>query len=155
MSTTAAPVSSDLEINMRATAEGFVHSFDGRWAPGATMRYRAPECEHSMLPATLGLGTTKQNNQEWAAHFKRLDGLVTNAKTTVHDYLAVPSELRAVCRTSLDADTPVGPYHNDYVWFFTFDGTGQSIVSITEFVDSKAGATLLGKLNEAGLLQTL
>jgi len=82
MSTTAGPVSSDLETKMRATAEGFVHSFDGRWAPGATMRYRAPECEHSMLPATLGLGTTKQNNEEWAAHFKRLDGLVTNAKVS-------------------------------------------------------------------------
>ncbi|KAK0851737.1 hypothetical protein LTS02_012641 [Friedmanniomyces endolithicus] len=138
---------------MRTTAEGFVHSFDGRWSPGATIQYRAPECEQSMLPSTLGLGTAKKNNEEWAAHFKRLDGLVTNAKITIHDYLAVLSELRAVCRTSLDADTPVGPYHNDYVWFFTFDSTGQSIVSITEFVDSKAGAALLGKLKEAGLLQ--
>ncbi|TKA81655.1 hypothetical protein B0A55_01350 [Friedmanniomyces simplex] len=95
----------------------------------------------------------RSNNEEWAAHFERLDGLVINAKTTVHDYLAVPSELRAVCRTSLDADTPVGSYHNDYVWFFTFDKTGQFIVSITEFMDSKAGAKLLGKLTEAGLLQ--
>jgi len=58
-----------------------------------------------------------------------------------------------VCRTSLDADTPVGSYHNDYVWFFTFDKTGQFIVSITEFMDSKAGAKLLGELTEAGLLQ--
>ncbi|KAK1064290.1 hypothetical protein LTR74_008767 [Friedmanniomyces endolithicus] len=153
MAPTATTMHSDVETNMRATAEGFVHSFDGRWTPGATLQYRAPECEYSMLPATLGLGTSKKNNQEWAAHFKRLDGLVANATTTIHDYLAVPTELRAVCRTSLDADTPVGPYHNDYVWFFTFDSTGQSIVSIIEFVDSKAGATLLGKLNEAGLLQ--
>ncbi|TKA81681.1 hypothetical protein B0A55_01345 [Friedmanniomyces simplex] len=146
-------MSSDLEINMRATAEGFVHSFDGRWTPGATMSYRAPECEHAMLPSTLGLGTNKKNNDEWAAHFKRLDGIVTDAKTTVHEYLAVPSERRAVCRTSLDADTPVGRYRNDYVWFFTFDETGQKVVSITEFLDSKAGAELLGKLTEAGLLQ--
>jgi len=109
MSTTAAPVSSDLEINMRATAEGFVHSFDGRWAPGATMRYRAPECEHSMLPATLGLGTTKQNNQEWAAHFKRLDGLVTNAKVSLPNCLALVVQLRRVQEfdvSDVDAGTP-------------------------------------------------
>lgn len=74
-------------------------------------------------------------------------------QTTIHEYLAVPNERRAVCRTSLKAKTPVGDYRNDYVWFFSFDDTGRHIVSITEFVDSKAGAELLGKLTEAGLLE--
>jgi len=93
MSPTAATAPSDLETTMRTTAEGFVHSFDGRWSPGATIQYRAPECEQSMLPSTLGLGTAKKNNEEWAAHFKRLDGLVTNAKVSLPHYsaLAVPS----------------------------------------------------------------
>ncbi|KAK3116435.1 hypothetical protein LTR53_003228 [Teratosphaeriaceae sp. CCFEE 6253] len=143
---------SNLEANMRSTTEGFVYSFNGRWAPGATMAYRAPQCEHAMLPSTLGLGSNKKNNDEWAAHFKRLDGIVTDAKTTIHDYMAVASERRVVCRTSLVANTPVGPYKNDYVWFFTFDEGGEKIVSITEFLDSKAGAELLAKLTDAGLL---
>lgn len=72
----------DFEKNMRATAEGFVHSFDGRWIPGATLSFRAPECQHAMLPSTLGLGTKTKNNDEWAAHFKRLDGLVTDAEVS-------------------------------------------------------------------------
>ncbi|KAK4955688.1 hypothetical protein LTR10_006627 [Elasticomyces elasticus] len=144
---------SEIETNMRATTEGFVHSFDGRWTPGATLSYRSPECKHAMLPSTLGLGTKEKNNDEWAAHFKRLDGIVTNAKTTIHDYLAIPNERRAVCRTSLTADTPVGSYANDYVWFFTFDEDGGKIVSITEFMDSKAGAEMLRKLTDAGLFE--
>ncbi|KAK3655183.1 hypothetical protein LTR56_003604 [Elasticomyces elasticus] len=146
-------MSSEVAANMRATTEGFVHSFDGRWTTGATLSYRSPHCKHTMLPSALGLGTKEKNNDEWAAHFKRLDGIVTNAETTIHDYLAVPNERRAVCRTSLTADTSVGPYANDYVWFFTFDEDGRKIVSITEFMDSKAGAEMLRKLTEAGLFE--
>jgi hypothetical protein len=71
-------MSSILENNMRATTEGFVYSFDGKWQPGATMQYRAPECKHSMLPSSLNLGT--RNNDEWDAHFKSVAPFVTDGK---------------------------------------------------------------------------
>ena len=69
-------MSSDLENNMRATTEGFVYSFNGTWKPGATMQYRAPECIHSMLPSTLNI--PPHNNEQWAARFEKLSGLVTD-----------------------------------------------------------------------------
>lgn len=72
---------------------------------------------------------------------------------TIEDYMAVPSERRAVCRTSLSATTPVGPYSNEYVWFLKFDESGEKIVSIVEFFDSKAAAEVLARFREAGLLQ--
>jgi len=101
MSPTAPTMFPDLETNMRATAEGFIHSFDGRWTTGATMRYRAPECEHSMLPSTLGLGTRKKNNEEWAAHFERLDGLVINAKVSLPHFLILAVESQRAQRVDV------------------------------------------------------
>ena len=72
---------------------------------------------------------------------------------TIDDYIAVPSERRAVCRSSMSATTPVGPYNNEYVWFFTLDDSGQKIASITEFLDSKAAGDIVSKFVEAGLLK--
>ena len=55
--------------------------------------------------------------------------------------------------TSLTANTPIGVYRNEYIWFFTFDEAGQKIVKIVEFLDSQAAKDLLSKLSEAGYLQ--
>lgn len=67
----------------------------------------------------------------------------------INDYLAAPEERRAVCRSSITATTPFGPYSNDYVWFFDFNETGDKIVRITEFFDSKAAAEILAKRKAA------
>ena len=72
---------------------------------------------------------------------------------TLHDYVAVPDERRAVCRSSITATTPVGPYRNEYIWFFTFDESGQKVVSITEFFDSKAAGEMLSKFVDAGIIK--
>ena len=73
-------MSSDLSANMRATSEAFVRAFDGTWRPGATIDLRAPECEHTILPSSLGLG--KKTNDDFAAHFKQFDGVITEAKVS-------------------------------------------------------------------------
>ena len=65
---------------------------------------------------------------------------------TINDYMAVPEERRAVCRSSLEAMTPYGPYNNEYVWFFYFNESGDQVVRITEFLDSKAAADILAKV---------
>jgi ketosteroid isomerase-like protein len=64
---------------------------------------------------------------------------------TIKDYLAVPSERRVVCLTSLDSTTTVGPYKNEYVWFLRFDESGEKITEIVEFLDSKAAADILSR----------
>ena len=71
-------------------------------------------------------------------------------KMTINDYIAAPDQRRAVCRSSMKATTPVGPYSNEYVWFLSFDETGSQIVSITEFMDSKAVSEFRSRLAEAG-----
>lgn len=69
----------------------------------------------------------------------------------INDYLAVPSDRRVVCHSSMTAKTPVGPFSNEYVWFLTFDEGGKQIVNITEFVDSSATKNILSKFEDAGL----
>jgi hypothetical protein len=73
-------MSSTLEQKMRATTEAFLYSFDGQWQPDATMKYRAPECIHKMLPATINV--PPKNNEEWAARFKNVAPLVTDGKVS-------------------------------------------------------------------------
>lgn len=71
-------------------------------------------------------------------------------KMTIDEYIGTPEERRAVVRSSLFANTPVGPYKNEYIWLLTFDESGQKIVNITEFMDTKAVADLRSRLAEAG-----
>ena len=70
----------------------------------------------------------------------------------IDDYVSAPSERRVVCRSSGSATTPVGPFTNEYVWFFTFDESGRNIVSVTEFFDGQAAKGVLTKLREGGYL---
>ena len=52
---------------------------------------------------------------------------------TMNDYVADDESRRAVCRSSLECWTPVGTYVNEYVWFITFDESGQKFTDIVEF----------------------
>ena len=70
---------------------------------------------------------------------------------TIDDYFAAPEARRAVVRSTLCANTPVGPYNNEYVWIFTFSESGEEIVSITEFMDTKAVEDFRIRLDKAGL----
>ena len=70
----------------------------------------------------------------------------------IDDYLQVPNERRAMVRCQMDAQTPVGPFHNEYVWFFTFTEDGTKVTEITEFFDRKAAEDIVAKLKESGHL---
>lgn len=69
---------------------------------------------------------------------------------TLDDYVAAPEVKRAVARSHVEAQTPVGPYHNEYVWFFTFDQSGQKITQITEFIDVEAAKSIMHSLAAEG-----
>jgi ketosteroid isomerase-like protein len=71
----------------------------------------------------------------------------------IDDYMAVPEDRRAVCRSSMTAQTAVGPFSNEYVWFFKFDESGKKIVEIAEFFDGIAARDILGRFKEAGLVK--
>ena len=47
------------------------------------------------------------------------------------------------------ADTVVGEYVNEYVWFLTFDEAGEKIVESKEFVDTVMNRDFFPKLAKA------
>ena len=67
------------------------------------------------------------------------------------DYLSAPEDRRAVCRSTLDATTKVGDYHNEYIWILTFDESGEKITRITEMLDTQSVVDLRARVKEAGL----
>lgn len=73
------------------------------------------------------------------------------SQMTIHDYLASTEERRAVCWSEMTATSPVGPFNNEYTWFFWFDESGEKITKIVEFFDSLAAKELRQKMTEAGL----
>ncbi|KAF4547595.1 SnoaL-like domain-containing protein [Elsinoe fawcettii] len=131
---------------MKATTEGFLYSFNGDWQPDATTAYRSADCQQRILPSTVG--HMMRNREEWTAYFKTLAPMVKDAKMTIDDYISVPDERKVVCRSSMTASTAVGPFSNEYVWFFDFDEEGKQITNIVEFLDSAVTQELRAKIAE-------
>lgn len=94
------------------------------------------------------MGIPRRSNAEWGAYFKKSEPLGINGKVshrpqsndarratadgdkmTIKDYMEVPSERHAVCRSQFLGTTPIGPYSTEYVWFLRFDENGKNIVS--------------------------
>nr|POF16684.1 hypothetical protein CFP56_71325 [Quercus suber] len=121
--------SADVAKNMRSGTEALVMAFDGTWTLDAAMAPRAPECLHIIIPSSMKLDP--KTNDEWASSFKNVE--------------------KIVCRSSFDGETPVGAFHNDYVWILTFDKNGEKIVKIEEFYDTNAATGMMERIKAAGL----
>nr|POF13556.1 austinol synthesis protein h [Quercus suber] len=141
----------DLAKKMRTTTDLFLHAWDGDWTAKTneiSVSYRAPQCQHIMVPDSLGIPT--RSNEEWSKYFKNIEGRITEAKMRIHDYVANVEERTVAVYSTLTATTLVGPFKNEYVWFLHFDETGEKITRIKEFLDSQATANLRGQLAAAG-----
>ena len=57
-------------------------AFDGKWLPDATLAQRAPDCEHTMLPASMGI-PIKKTRDEFAEYFKPVTPLILEAKVAL------------------------------------------------------------------------
>lgn len=77
-------MSSQLASNMKKTSDAFLAAFDS-WTTEAVMAVRATECEHIMLPASLGV--PKKNNDEFREHFEQVEGSLSNVKVRTHAFL--------------------------------------------------------------------
>ena len=63
---------------------------------------------------------------------------------TVHKMINDPEAHMITVHASGNANTPVGEYNNEYVFFLTVEG--EKIVKIEEFVDSQFSASFMPKL---------
>ena len=75
-------MSSDLEIAMRETTDTFIANWNGDWTVRSATALRSPDCVHTVLPASLKVPV--RSNEEFAAYFAHIEGLVTDAKVSFH-----------------------------------------------------------------------
>ena len=116
------------------------------WKPEAIMAYRAPNCIHQILPASLG--RQPMNNEQFLAYFTPIMPAFKNFHVTVKNTIVDEEARKVVLHTSSTATTDFGDYSNEYmlVLHMTVDGT--KVVLFEEFVDSKYSAEYLQRLME-------
>ncbi len=108
---------------------------------------RAPECQRIILPRSLKLPAS--NNAEYSRHLQQLVPIFKNFHLIVNDVIEDPKARKIVMHLIAHADTVVGEYNNEYVWFMDFDEEGEKIVAWKEFVDVGVNRDFWPKLQAA------
>lgn len=67
----------------------------------------------------------------------------------IDDVVVAPDDRKVVVRSSQSSTTVLGPFSNEYVWFFTFDESGEQITRIVEVLDSAASKEMLARVTKA------
>lgn len=116
------------------------------WKPKAIMAYRAPDCIHQILPASLG--RQPMDNEQYLAYFTPIMPAIKNFHLTVKHTIVDEEFRNVVMHAHSTATTDLGAYNNEYmlVLYMTMDGT--KVVRFEEFVDSKHSAEYLPRLRE-------
>lgn len=61
----------------------------------------------------------------------------------IDDAVVSTEDRRVVVRSSQTSTTTVGPFANEYVWFFSFDDAGEKIKEMSEFMNTAAVKDIL------------
>jgi hypothetical protein len=107
------------------------------------MSYRAPNCIHQVLPASLA--PPPMNNDAFRAYVSRIMPLFRNFTVTTKDLIEDPVANKVAIWASSTADTDAGPYANEYMFVLHFNSDCK-VEKILEFVDSAFSKEFFGKL---------
>ena len=76
---------------------------------------RAPDCQCVILPRSLKLPVS--NNEEYSRHLQHLVPIFKNFHLTGNEVIEDAIASKSVMHLTAQADTVVGEYNNEYVWF--------------------------------------
>ena len=130
----------------RQTALAVVDAFN-RMDIDEIISHRSSDCMRYILPSTLGHSPT--NNEQYAAHLRKLKPVFQNFNLTVNDVLEERESHRICMYLRARADTLAGEYINEYMWTLDFDETGTKITKVNEFVDTGVNVNFWPKLARA------
>ncbi|KAM0795175.1 hypothetical protein BDR22DRAFT_894425 [Usnea florida] len=128
-----------------STAQTAIQGYN-TWTPTSILAYRAPHCEHHILPTSLN--RPPLNNAQYAAYFVPLMSHFRSFRVTVHDTVVDEVARKVVMRASSTAETDVGPYANEYVLVMRMTEDGRLVERFDEFVDSAVSAGFMPRLRE-------
>ncbi|KAK4543483.1 hypothetical protein LTR36_005626 [Oleoguttula mirabilis] len=130
----------------RQTAEAVVGAFN-RMDNEAIISHRSPDCIRYILPSSLGLKPT--NNDQYKSQLDKLKLIFHNFCLTINDVVEDEKARRICMWLSARADTAAGEYINEYMWTLDFDETGTKITKVNEFVDTVVNRDFWPRLSEA------
>lgn len=135
------------------------------WDMDRIMAYRADNCIQEIAPSKLlfsslslpshsikltvsteSLGQPARDNAAYRQYFEATMPLFTNFTPTAHEIIVDEAGNKASIWCSSTAETPVGPYANEYTLFLYFNETGDKVVRVVEFVDSDFSRAFFGKM---------
>ncbi|KAF2996998.1 hypothetical protein E8E14_002572 [Neopestalotiopsis sp. 37M] len=125
-----------------------------KWTIDAVMAYRDESCIQQILPKrptfvrTASLKREPMNNAAYRVAFGAMMPLFRNFHVTVDDVFEDEANNKIAMSVHSTAETPIGPYDNEYVMMFNFTPDGSKIVRIREFVDSGASSQFFARLGE-------
>lgn len=137
---------SPLRDQIEKTVQGYLDAFNTN-TPDGTIAHRAPDCTHRIVPPSPQFPT--RSNEEYKAfmgpsfqlmknfHLKLADG----EKPIIDDV-----NRRAVLYLTSSAETPLGPYDNNYVFTLSFSEDGTQITDVLEFIDTKVTGDFVTKM---------
>ncbi|ETS85602.1 hypothetical protein PFICI_03627 [Pestalotiopsis fici W106-1] len=88
------------------------------------------------------------DNATYRAAFGAVMPLFRNFTVTVDDVFEDEADNKVAMWVRSTADTPLGPYQNEYVMMFNFTPDGSKIVRVREFVDSASSGKFFARLAE-------
>ncbi|KAH7040853.1 uncharacterized protein B0I36DRAFT_16186 [Microdochium trichocladiopsis] len=129
---------------LKATT-GVVEAYNS-WDLDKIMAIRAPECITQVLPRSLGRPEMK--NDEYSKYLGGFMSAFTNFHVTINEVVEDPVHNKVSVWAQSTADTPVGPYANEYMLLLHFDEAHEKLVKFYEFVDSKYTVEHFTKVRE-------
>ncbi|EFX02673.1 NAD-dependent epimerase [Grosmannia clavigera kw1407] len=113
------------------TPEGFLDS----WSDNCTQQ-NLPFCQNSPV----------KTRETVVLFFPILMSILTNFKLKVHNIVHESETGKAAIYAQTTADSPWGPYQNEYALFLWFDKTGEKVQNIEELFDTIVMDTFLPKI---------
>lgn len=136
---------------MRATAGAWLTGFK-HWNVEELVAPRADDCLHEIYPTTIGLPPS--TNADFRAFFEPLKSFQDTEvrafslpptlrsladvieQVKIHAQVFDPEARSFWVHLDMWATTPIGPFHNEFVFMLFFNEQGDKIVRIREMMDS-------------------
>lgn len=113
------------------------------WTVEAILASRAKNCTHQVRPGSLG-EVPPFNNEQYGAHVMAFKKAMSTCRFDVKELLVDEAERKVIAwfdgyGTLKGAEQRVG----EYIFIMRMDAQGEKVISITEFVDSKASVDIM------------
>lgn len=155
---------------MQATANAWLTGLE-HWNVEELVAPRADDCLHEIYPTTMGIPPS--SNEDFRAFFEplkifqgtkvgrlspescsvitsHLAALLSLQQVKVHAQVFDPQARSFWVHLDMWAVTPVGPFHNEFVFMLFFNEQGDKIVRIREMMDSLYSQDFFAKMAAHG-----